>query len=996
MEQKGESICEEEVSVRELSRKSGRVKARSVIAGIVVLLSSVALEARRTPWVTSKVKGVPGTPAPFRVVDAFPALKFERPVAVAVAPGSGAEGELAIVEFGGRVLAVSRRGESRELIDLRETSRTGNVFDMTFDPDFAKNRQIYFCFNADGQQPRTRVSRFRFLDGDAKKLGKIDPASEEVLFRWNAGGHNGACLDFGPDGYLYIATGDGVGPNPPDRNNSGQDISDYHGAVLRIDVRRRDGEKAYAVPADNPFVDRAGAKPEVWAYGFRNPWRMGFDRKTGELWLADVGWETWEMVHRIVRGGNYGWSRMEGRMLLRPEIEPGPTPIIPPVKDHPRSEANSITGGVVYHGALHESLRGAFVYGEYVTGRLWSLKEGADGAYECRDLADTDLHVIDFVEDEGGRLWVLDFDYTQKVWEIVPSGLKPNVEPFPRKLSETGIFQSVEKLLPAPGVLPYRVVAEPWMDGASAVRHVAIPGGGKVGPNPQADSPRAWAFPEGTVLVRTLSLPAALVENGRPGARQNVETQLLHYELGSWRPYTYAWNADGTDAELIGSAGEDRTVRVPDPHRPGETLERVWRYGGSGECTLCHNAPIGSVLGFERDQLDVPIGDGSSSWLTLLASDRVIDSEASAMARRMPKLVDPHDTTQPLEERARSYLHTNCGVCHNSGGDTTISIFFRRELSFSDLKVARRPGVGDFGVDRPWILRPGDPFGSVMLYRMNKLGYARMPHVGSRSVDSKGVALIEDWISSLKPAEKRTTDIVAAALRAVRDVSSTNAEVDAAIDRLLATTSGALATAIRIHRDEIPLATRQRIITNSQQHSSPDVRGIFETFVPDAERKSRLGEAFDADVVLSRRGDVKRGELIFHSDSNRCKSCHPSAKGAEAAKDSLGPDLRGLSKKHGRAELLRHIVEPSFQIAPEYATWLLVTTTGATHTGLLVEKTARQVVLKDAEKKLIRVPASSVAALTQQKTSMMPKLLLRDLSPQEAADLLEFLAKWSD
>ena len=133
---------------------------------------------------------------------------------------------------------------------------------------------------------------------------------------------------------LYISTGDGSGPNPPDGRTAAQDVSNLFGCVLRIDIRKKADGKNYTVPSDNPFVDLDGARPEIWAYGLRNPWKFGVDRKTGDIFAADNGWESWEMVHRIVRGGNCGWPIMEGRAVLRSEVTQGPTPIRPPVKDH--------------------------------------------------------------------------------------------------------------------------------------------------------------------------------------------------------------------------------------------------------------------------------------------------------------------------------------------------------------------------------------------------------------------------------------------------------------------------------------------------------------------------------------------------------------------------------------------------------------------------------------------------------------------------------------
>ena len=191
------------------------------------------------------------------------------------------------------------------------------------------------------------MSRFTVTKTDPPR---IDPASEEIVITFLGGGHNGGDLHFGPDGMLYISTGDAASPNPPDPLNTGQDSSDLLSSILRIDVDRKDAGKNYAVPKDNPFVGMKDVRPEIWAYGFRNPWRMSFDRQTGDLWVGDVGWELWEMVHRVEKGGNYGWSIMEGPQPIKPTQKIGPTPIRPPMIELPHTIAASVTGGYVYRG----------------------------------------------------------------------------------------------------------------------------------------------------------------------------------------------------------------------------------------------------------------------------------------------------------------------------------------------------------------------------------------------------------------------------------------------------------------------------------------------------------------------------------------------------------------------------------------------------------------------------------------------------------------------
>ncbi len=349
-----------------------------LVPGFMAQLGSFAAEPAnpiRTPWTTSRVVGSPDPPPPFKVVRVFPNLKFERPLLLARCPGSD---RLFVGEQAGVLYSFPNHQDARadlffdlrqELTTLRllpEAKEVESVYGLAFHPNFEKNRQCFVCYTLRGKDSRernlkegTRVSRFTVTRTEPPR---IDPASEEIVLAFLQGGHNGGDIHFGPDGMLYISTGDAANPNPPDDFNTGQDISDLLSSILRIDVDRRDEGNNYAVPKDNPFVGMKGARPEVWAYGFRNPWRMSFDRQTGELFVGDVGWELWEMVHRVEKGGNYGWASAEGPQPIKAE-QVGPTPIHPALIELPHTIACSVTGGFVYRGKKFPELRGAYIFG---------------------------------------------------------------------------------------------------------------------------------------------------------------------------------------------------------------------------------------------------------------------------------------------------------------------------------------------------------------------------------------------------------------------------------------------------------------------------------------------------------------------------------------------------------------------------------------------------------------------------------------------------------
>jgi glucose/arabinose dehydrogenase len=403
---------------------------------------SVAQEkpiTNRPPWATSRIQGSPEPPAPYRIVPAFPRLRFDKPTCIEEITETN---RLLITERDGRIFTFPKTRDIAQpdlVLDLREllpnnlAGQPVSLLDAEMHPKFSDNRYLFLCYVHPAEGGHTRLSRFTLTRDNAPKSV---PASELVILTWPSGGHNAGCLEFGTDGFLYIATGDGSGPNPPDGRTTGQDVSDLLGAILRIDVDRPTVGQAsslpYSIPADNPFVNQSGARPEIWAYGLRNPWKFGVDFQTGNIFAADNGWESWEMVHRIVRGGNCGWPVMEGRVALRSEVQPGPTPIIPPVKDHPHTEANSVIGGPVYRGNKLPDLAGAFVYGDYITGTIWAIRPDKDGAYSHTTLVDTDQRIVAFTQGSQGELFVLDYDFTGQIYELLPSGLRDTSASFPR------------------------------------------------------------------------------------------------------------------------------------------------------------------------------------------------------------------------------------------------------------------------------------------------------------------------------------------------------------------------------------------------------------------------------------------------------------------------------------------------------------------------------------------------------------------------------------
>jgi len=605
--------------------------SRSCLAMSVTILSMFSSPAGATqpPWTSSRVHGSPEPPAPFRLEEAYPHLRFENTTCLDEAIGGG---RIFVGELSGRVYSFSPNNDAMQadlvvdLSDMLSSSAEGQavtatLFGMQLDPQFVTNRFIYLVYVFNGPDAHTRLSRLTLTDS-APYLAVT--GSEEIILTWPTGGHNAGCLRFGNDGYLYVSTGDGVGPNPPDPKGNAQNLSNLFGCLLRIDVHSRDGQRGYSIPPDNPFVDRDDCLPEIWSYGFRNPWRFSVDRETGQVWVGDNGWETWELIHHAIAGSNHGWPIMEGRKSVLAHIVPGPTPIIPPVK-----------------------------------------------------------------------------------------------------------------------------------------------------------------------------------------------------------------------------------------------------------------------------------------------------------------MADPR------------------------------------------------------------ILVPGEPFRSTLFYRLAKLGTGRMPYIGSTEVDGQAVLLVHDWIRSLKDDSEtsQNTDDQSTIEMLSQAKNGEARRGDELAKRLLATTEGALLLSHRIHTGSLAPEIRDRAIQLSQESPTTDVRGLFEAFIPESLRRARLGPSFDPQEVLSLTGDVARGQLIFTSDTSRCRACHPVA----GEGPSVGPDVKNLAKEYSVAELLRQIVQPSEKIDPKYFPHTLVTATGQIFTGLIVEQTDSPVTLRMADGKSVPVAADEIDELEKQDRSLMPEMLLADLTAQEAADLLAYL-----
>jgi uncharacterized repeat protein (TIGR03806 family) len=672
--------------------------------------------------------GLP-SPSPVQLTDAFPALIFDRPVFL-TAPPDGTD-RIVVVEQPGRVRVFPNDPDvaaTTVLLDLSATTSYGGeegLLGFAFHPGYATNGWFYVYYTKSAPR-RSVLSRFTISAGDPDVA---DPASEVILLEIPEpfGNHNSGSLAFGPDGKLYVACGDGGSANDPFDN--AQDLTTLLGSILRLND---DG----GVPADNPFVGGTGGeRGEIWAHGLRNPWRMSFDRLNGDLWAGDVGQGAVEEIDRIVRGGNYGWRVYEGgRSNLNRDNLP-PTDFVPPVHSYMHDEGLSVTGGYVYRGSAVTALYGAYVYADWVSGRIWALVHDGVQAVSNTRIATT-VNPASFGEDEAGELYVCCFD--GHIRRLVPDNNGGPITEVPTRLSATGLFADTRALRPAPGVLEYEVNSGFWSDGAQKRRWIALPGRSRIAFHPTA----AWTFPVGTVLVKHFDIEAPA-----PASARRLETRVLVHQTGGWDGYTYRWNSAGDDADLVADAGLDEAIEVPDG--AGGSRMQTWHYPARAECAGCHPAAAGNVLGARTRQLNrdfpfpIRVDNQLRTWnhLGLFQNDIGDLQQYEAYA-------DPADAAAPLDERARAYLATNCANCHLPLGPTPVDLDLRYDTDqalmqlFGVASTSPVPG----GTGQRAIT--GASSGSDLWLRISRRDGFGMPPVGSSLVHESGADVIAQWIDS--------------------------------------------------------------------------------------------------------------------------------------------------------------------------------------------------------------------------------------------------------
>ncbi len=360
-----------------------------------------------------------------KAVPAFPGLVWDgwspvsddgKPVPplrpLMVTHANDGSGRRFIVEQTGRIYMIEKDIQKAKIfLDIRDITRPWKkaneegLLGLAFHPRFSETGEFFICYSPVDEPQSERISRFRV---SAQDPNKADANSEEIVLQFDQPfpNHNGGSIAFGPDGFLYIGLGDGGSRNDPFDN--AQNLSVLLGKILRIDIDQSGAETAYAVPSDNPFLNMNGVRPEIWAYGFRNPWQLTFDSKTGALWMADAGQDLQEEINLVEKGGNYGWRRREGSYPFG--NVPSDSPVIDPLWEYDHQVGKSITGGPVVRGSTIPELEGCYLYGDFVSGRMWALgvQDSSDTSTISNQLIPWNgLPIFGFGHDQEGAVYVL-------------------------------------------------------------------------------------------------------------------------------------------------------------------------------------------------------------------------------------------------------------------------------------------------------------------------------------------------------------------------------------------------------------------------------------------------------------------------------------------------------------------------------------------------------------------------------------------------------------
>jgi uncharacterized repeat protein (TIGR03806 family) len=702
------------------------------------------LDAR--PSNTTCLAGDPPSGVSIDTQRVFPNLpNFTQPILMLQAPGNSSRwyvvqktGQVRVFDNTPNVSSASTFIDisSKLNSDPSSSNDERGLLGMAFHPNYPADPRVYLYYTATDSTLGLvdRVSEFRTTDNGAT----LSTGSELVLFNVDdpENNHNGGNIAFGPDGYLYIGIGDGGGAGDAHGSiGNGQLLTTLLGKMLRIDIANSNSTTTYAIPSSNPYATNARCNatgsgsancPEIYAYGFRNPWRWSFDRVSGELWLNDVGQSTLEEVDEVKRGGNYGWRCFEGDTAYNSTCGNNTNPIAP-VAVYGRSLGQSTTGGVVYRGSEIPNLYGRYVFGDFASGNIWQIARDTTPTQTLgtgSPARDTNLQISSFAQDTHGEIYVVHLGGTlHKLVQASGTG-----RTIPTQLTATGCVSTSDARLAAAGLIPYAPNAPFFSDGAVKARWLALPDGQRISVD---GSTNDFDFPNGSVLMKNFTIGSQL-----------VETRLfMRHSDGNWAGYTYEWNAQQTEATRVVGG---KTVQVGG---------QDWQFPSEAQCLQCHNAAAGRSLGLEIGQLNGDFGytatGRTANQLTTLNTIDMLTPALTQTPAQLPVIPDPAGSA-PLAERARAYLHGNCAYCHRPGAPVPSDMDLRYTTALNQTHACDiTPTLSDLGISNPRLIAPGSAARSVVVARMDRTGADAMPPLGRHKIDTAGVQLLTDWINGL-------------------------------------------------------------------------------------------------------------------------------------------------------------------------------------------------------------------------------------------------------
>jgi hypothetical protein len=590
---------------------------------------------------------------------------------------------------------------------------------------------------------------------------------------------------FGPDGYLYVSFGDEGDQGEPYRN--AQYITkDQFSSIIRIDVDKQagnlepnphyaipldgTGNAYFSVPADNPYVgtsvfyngttytpshpDFGKIRTEIWATGFRNPFKFDLDNNAGvtEAWVGDVGRDLWEEVSIVRKGEDAGWSYWEGSHLSGISHAIAPASHRPPEYDYAHANGNNcVIGGVFYRGTAYAApLQGKYIFGDHGSGRLWTLDPTQPAGSKVQDLGvGTIGQVVDFhVDPLTGEILIGQYQVGKKIYRLKEGTVGGN---FPQLLSQTGAFADLQTLKPNPGIVPYSPNLTFWSDNAEKRRFFVIK---NLTDQVTYSRDGNWTFPNGMVFVKHFDMD---LNRDNPGTNlKRLETRFLVRNTGGLYGVAYRWNDQGTEATLVGTGGVDFDLQI---QQGGQMITQSWHIPSRGECITCHNPNAGHALSLNTRQLNKSgqINVTSGNFLSLLSNSGYLGGFTDNPAT-LERYYRPNESQVNLENRVRSYLGVNCSHCHQPNSGIVESWDARGHLSVDGMRILYGIPVSEtYHEPDDYLIKPGDKVNSVIWNRIQARseigdgtyhGYSQMPPLATRVVDAAGVQLLSDWIDN--------------------------------------------------------------------------------------------------------------------------------------------------------------------------------------------------------------------------------------------------------